>query len=292
MLEQLQRPVHPSRARTKHGLYRSETNIRLLLSLLLAVVSVFPLLYMLSLSFQPVGAILSFPPVFIPGHPTLVNYVQAWLDNNFNHYFLNSLLISLGTVAGTLLLASFAAYGFARYNFLGKDALFYYLLASMAVPAILLIMPQYVLMKELGLIDSRFGLTLLYVSANLPLTTFLLRGFFAGIPKELEEAMRLDGVSEFGLLPRLVIPLSMPAFMTAGMLTFNGAWDEFALALTMINTPSKRTLPIALALFQGAHTTAWGPLFAASMIATLPSIVVFGVTQRWFQEGMSVTVPQ
>lgn len=261
---------------------------RLVLAVLFGVVAIFPLLYMLSLSFQPVGDILSSGPVLIPRHPTIVNYVQAWSDNSFGHYFANSALVSLGTVLGTLVIASITAYGFARFDFVGKEPIFYLLLASLAVPSVVLILPQYTLMKSLGLINSRVGLTLLYISGNIPFAIFLLRGFMERIPAELEEAMRLDGVSTLGVLVRLIVPLSTSALATVAIFTFNAAWDEFVLALTMINSPGKRTVPIALALFQQSHTTAWGPLFAASVIATVPSIAIFVIAQRWFRDGVSV----
>lgn len=267
---------------------RSKYGLRLVLAALLAAVSIFPLLYMLSLSFQPVGNILSVPPVLVPTHPTLSNYVQAWTENNFSGFFLNSGMVALGTVAGVLVLASVTAFGFARFRFGGREALFYVMLASLAIPAVVLILPQYTLMRSLGLINSRVGLTLLYISANLPFAIFLLRGFMEQIPTELEDAMRIDGVSTLGILVRLILPLSTAALAATAIFTFNGAWDEFVLALTMINTPSRRTVPIALALFQQSHTTAWGPLFAASAIATAPSIIIFVVAQRWFREGLSV----
>ena len=267
---------------------RSRYGVRLVLAALLAIVSIFPLLYMLSLSFQPVGNILSVPPVLVPTHPTVANYVQAWTENDFAGFFLNSTMVALGTVVGVLVLASLTAFGFSRFHFGGKEPLFYVMLASLAIPAVVLILPQYELMRTFGLINSRVGLTLLYISANLPFAIFLLRGFMEKIPFELEDAMRVDGVSSLGILLRLILPLSRAALAAVAIFTFNGAWDEFVLALTMINTPSKRTVPIALALFQQSHTTAWGTLFAASAIATVPSIIIFVLAQRWFREGLSV----
>ncbi len=264
---------------------------RLLLAILFAGISMFPLLYMVSLSFQPIGQILTFPPILLPVHPTWQNYVQAWTENSFAQYFFNSLYVSFGTVLLSVLVSVLTAFGFARYKFSGRNVLFYFLLSSLAVPSILLIMPQYMLMKDLGLLNSRVGLVLLYTAGNIPFNVFLLRNFFQAIPKDLEDSMRLDGTSEAGLLVHLIAPLSIPALVSVSMFTFNGAWDEFIIALTMINSPARRTLPIALAMFQNEHTTAWGALFAATTIATVPQILVFAITQRWFQEGMSVSVP-
>ena len=130
---------------------------------------------------------------------------------------------------------------------------------------------------------------LLYVSSNLPFMIFFLRGFFAAIPREYEEAFRLDGAGTLRVIARLFAPLSLPAIALVSMFTFSVAWDEFPLALTMLNTPSKFTLPIGLADFIGEHTTAWGPFFAASVIATVPVVVVFVVTQRWSRSGVSLS---
>lgn len=196
--------------------------------------------------------------------------------------------MSIATVVLTVVLASLAAFAFARFRFPLREPVFYAFLASLAVPAVLLIIPQYLLMTRLHLVNSLNGLVLIYVSQNLPFAIFLLRGFFEAIPRELEESFRVEGAGNLKVLTRLITPLSVPALATVAMFTFNAAWDEFIVALTLINTPAHRTLPIGLALFIGAHTTAWGALFAGSMIATVPSVAVYLVAQRWFRHGISL----
>lgn len=267
---------------------RSWRKTRLVLAILFAAVSAFPLLFMASLSFQPPSDVFSGTPVLVPTHPTTANYVQAWTQNSFGHFFANSLYVSLGTVVLTVVLASLAAFAFARFRFPFREVVFYAFLASLAVPAVLLIIPQYLLMTRLHLINSLNGLVLIYAAQNLPFAIFLLRGFFEAIPRELEESFRVEGAGHLKVLTRLITPLSIPALATVAMFTFNAAWDEFIIALTLINSPSHRTLPIGLALFIGAHTTAWGPLFAGSMIATLPSVAVYLMAQRWFRHGISL----
>ena len=155
-----------------------------------------------------------------------------------------------------------------------RELIFYSFLASLAIPNVLLLIPQYLLLDRLHLLDSLVGLVFLYVSANLPFMIFFLRGFFAGIPREYEEAFRLDGASTLEVIVRLIAPLSLPALAVVSMFTFSFAWDEFPLALTMLTTPSHFTLPIGLADFIGEHTTAWGPFFAASVIATVPVVII------------------
>ena len=267
---------------------RSWTRTRFVGACVFAGVAVFPLLYMLSLAFQPTSDILESHPTLVPSHPTTLNFVQAWSENSFGRFFLNSSLVALATVVLTVSLASLAAFAFARYRFPFKELIFYFFLASLAVPSVDLIIPQYILMSRLHLTDSLPGLVLIYTSENLPFSIFLLRGFFEAVPKELEESFRLDGAGSLRVLTRLIAPLSRPALAVVAVFTFNFAWEEFVVALTLINTPAHRTLPIGLAFFIGEHTTQWGPLFAGSVIATVPSILVYVISQRWFARGVSL----
>jgi ABC-type glycerol-3-phosphate transport system permease component len=260
---------------------------RLVIAVLLALFSLGPLLYMVSLSFQPNGGLLG-ATVLIPTHPTVQNYVQAWTENSFSRYFMNSLIVSIATVILTVIFASLAAFAFARYKFPMKELIFYVFLASLAVPNLLLLIPQFLLMDRLHLLDSLFGLILLYVASNLPFTIFLLRGFFEAIPKEYEESFRMDGAGTLRVLVSLIVPLALPALAVVSMFIFSAAWDEFPVALTMINSGSHYTLPVGLADFIGVHTVAWGPFFAASVIATVPVIVVFLISLRWFRSGVSL----
>jgi len=226
--------------------------------------------------------------VLIPTHPTVQNYVQAWTENSFSRYFVNSLIVAIATVVITVIFASLAAFAFARYQFPLKQTIFYFFLASLAVPNLLLLIPQFLLMDRLHLLDSLTGLVLLYVASNLPFTIFLLRGFFEAIPKEYEESFRLDGARTLRVLTRLIVPLALPAIAVVSMFIFSASWDEFPVALTMIQTSSHYTLPVGLADFIGVHTVAWGPFFAASVIATVPVIVVFLISLRWFRSGVSL----
>jgi multiple sugar transport system permease protein len=267
---------------------RTWTKTRFALACLFGAVSVFPLLYMISLSFQPTSDIGSATTTLIPSHPTTLNYVDAWTENNFSHYFLNSLVVSAATVVITVALASLAAFAFARYSFRFKEVIFYLLLVSLSVPSVDLIIPQYVEMSRLHLTNSLPGLVLIYVSENLAFSIFLLRGFFEAIPKELEESFRLEGAGTLRVLTRLIAPLSVPALAVVAVLTFNFAWEEPVIAYTLINHTGRFTLPIALINFQSQHTTQWGPLFAGSMVATIPTVLVYLFAQRWFRNGVSV----
>jgi multiple sugar transport system permease protein len=287
-----ERTAAPAKKRraSQPGLFgiRSWKRSRIVVASIFGAVSIFPLLYMVSLSFQPTSDILTSTPVLVPSHPTFLNYIQAWSENDFGQFFTNSMIVALGTVAITVVVASLAAFAFARYTFPFKEVIFYIFLAALAVPSVELIIPQYLLVLRLHLTDSLIGLILIYASENLPFSIFLLRGFFEAVPKDLEESFRLDGAGSLRVLTHLIAPLSAPALAVVAMFTFNFAWEEFVVALTLINSPGHRTLPIGLNFFISEHTTQWGPLFAGSVIATIPSLIVYLISQRWFQRGVSL----
>jgi len=263
------------------------TALRVFLLGLGAVVMITPFVYMVSTSLKPDRLTIEIPPRFLPSQPTTANYVGAWTSNDFGRYFVNSVIVAIATTAVVILLSSMMAYAFARFEFPGRNVLFGFLLLGLMVPTIMLLIPQFVLAKRLSLLDSLTGLVVFYAGTNLALNTFLLRSFFRDIPKELEEAMLVDGAGAWTRYRRLVMPLSRPALATVGIFTFLASWDEFTWALTSISDPSKRTLPIAIALFQGQHATSWGLVFAASVIAVVPVIAIYVGFQRQFVSGLT-----
>jgi len=252
-----------------------------------AVVMLTPFVYMVSTSFKSQAYVLTIPPQFIPNPATLANYVQVLTTQNFAAYFMNSVVVATTSTVISVLISSMMAYAFARFRFPGRELLFRLVLVGLMVPAMMLIIPQFILAKQLGLIDSLQGLVVFYVAASISLNTFLLRGFFASIPGELDDAMQIDGANAWTRYWRLVMPLSTPALATTTIFTFLATWDEFAWALTIINDPGKRTLPLAIGLFQGQNATQWGLVFAASVVAVLPVIVVFLIFQKYFVQGLT-----
>ena len=266
---------------------RAILGTRLVLLSLGVLVMVVPFAYMISTSFKNNTLVLEIPPQFIPHHPTTANYSQAWTSNRFGRYFLNSLAVAAATTVLSVWLSSMMAYAFARFRFPGKRLLFGLLLIGLMVPTMMLIIPQFLLAKNLGMLDSLIGLVFFYTGGTVALNTFLLRSFFQDIPKELEEAMVVDGAGPWTRYRKLILPLSRPALATVAIFSFLASWDEFVWALTVINDPNKRTLPIAIALFQGEHSTSWGLVFAASTIAVIPVIAIFAIFQRQFVSGLT-----
>lgn len=252
-----------------------------------AVVMVLPFVYMVSTSFKSQAYVLTIPPQFIPHPATVSNYTTVWSANDFAKYFMNSLVVAVATTVISLLLSSMMAYGFARFAFPGREWLYRLLLLGLMIPAMMLIIPQFILAKYLGLLDSLAGLVVFYVAGSLSLNTFLLRGFFEDVPAELEQAMLVDGAGAWTRYWRLILPLARPVLATATIFTFLASWDEFAWSLTIINTPAKQTLPLAISLLQGENSTLWGLVFAASAIAVVPVIVVFLLFQRYFVQGLT-----
>jgi ABC-type glycerol-3-phosphate transport system permease component len=266
---------------------RAELGLRYLVLTLGALVMVLPFAYMLATSFKQHAYVFELPPDFIPDQPTVNNYKRAWTSNQFERYFLNSLIVATATTAISVVVSAMMAYAFARFRFAGQRLLFGLLLIGLMVPTIMIIIPQFILAKALGVIDSLVGLVVFYVATTVSLNTFLLRGFFEEIPDELEEAMIVDGANAWRRFWMLFLPLAKPALATVAIFSFLASWDEFVWALTIINDPNKQTLPIAIALFQGQYQTSWGLVFAASTIAVVPVVVVFLLFQRYFVSGLT-----
>jgi ABC-type glycerol-3-phosphate transport system permease component len=248
-----------------------------------------PFVLMLSTSLKPQAYTFEYPPRIIPQQVTLSNYVNALGKDRFGLYFLNSLIVAGITTGLTVFLSSLLAYAFARLRFPAKEPLFYTLLLGMMIPPVMLIIPQFLIAKELHLLNNLWGLIVVYVAMNLSMQTFLLRGFFEDIPRDLEEAVLIDGGSRWTIFWRIVLPLSRPGLAVVAIFTFLYSWDEFPWAHVAIKETTKRTLPIAIALFQNQHLTQWGQVFAASTVALIPVIVIFAVFQRQFIRGVATS---
>ncbi len=253
------------------------------------VIVLIPFWYMLITSFKPQAYIFEMPPRLWPKEITLKNYTEALGKDLFGLYFLNSLIVAVSSTAATVVVSSMLAYAFARLKFPGREFLFYVFLLGMMIPPVMLIIPQFIIAKQLDLLDKFLGLVVVYVTMNLSMQTFLLRGFFEGIPRDLEEAALIDGASQWKIFWRVVMPLSRSGIAVVTIFTFLYSWGEFPWAHVAIKETTRRTLPIAIALFQSQHLTEWGQVFAASIVALIPVVFVFSVFQRYFIRGIATT---
>lgn len=251
------------------------------------VIAMAPIAYMVSTAFKPNAYIPEFPLQFIPENPTLKNFDTAFHSRNFGTALFNSLRVAIATSALVTSLTAMMAYSFARFDFPGKNVIFYTILMMMMVPGMMLIIPQFLLAKRLDLLNSLNGLILVYSAGSMAFNMFLLRGFFEGLPRELEESALIDGANHFTIFTRIMVPLAKPALSTVAVFSFLGAWDEYIWALTVLTDVEKRTLPIAIANFRGAHASDWGLIFAAALTAVIPTVVIFIVFQRYFVQGIT-----
>jgi len=250
------------------------------------VITLIPFIYMISVSFKSQIYTFEYPPRLIPRDPTLENYIKALEKDLFGRNFLNSLFVATATTISTIFISSLMAYAFSRMRFPGKEVFFYILLLGMMIPPVMLIIPQFIIAKNLHLLDNLWGLIVVYVSITLSMQTFLLRSFFETIPRELEEAVLVDGGTRWVIFRKIILPLSKPGLAVVAIFTFLYAWDEFPWAHVAIKEASRRTLPVAIALFQSQYLTQWGLLFAATTVASIPVIIVFVIFQRYFIQGL------
>ncbi|MDA8238049.1 MAG: carbohydrate ABC transporter permease [Chloroflexi bacterium] len=252
------------------------------------LVMLIPFALMVSTAFKPHAYVLEIPPRLIPEAPTLDNFVEAWTSQDFGRYFLNSVIVAVASTTIAVTLGSMLAFAFARYSFPGRRLLFGALLFTMMVPGMVLLIPQFVLARNLGLLNSLAGLIVVYATMNLGLNTFLLRGFFGSMPQEVFEAAAVDGAGVWSSFWLIGVPLARAGIATITLFSFLAAWDEFTWAIISLSDKNLYTLPIAIRSFQRAQATEWGLVFAASLIALAPVLVLFVALQKQFVSGAFV----
>lgn len=250
-----------------------------------------PFLWMIATSLKLPGEVFSYQKPWwydwVPTSFVWQNYAKAWQVVPFARFYLNSIFVVLLTTLGQVTTSAFAAYAFARLRFPGRDNIFFTYLATMMIPGAVTMIPVFILLEQLGWIDS-------YKAVILPgiftaYGTFMLRQFFLTLPKDLEDAAKIDGCSYFGIFWRILLPLSKPALATLTTFTFMGSWMNFMWPLVVLNSHEKFTLPIGLAYFQSLHHTDWTLLMAGSLMMILPILLLFIFNQRYFVEGIKLS---
>ncbi len=255
--------------------------------LLLIVVCLFPFLWMGLSSIKTLRELYTVPPIWFPETPSLDNYRTVLVNSNIPRYFLNSVIISLGSTAIAIGLAIFASYGFARFNFRGKSGYQAFVLVGQLLPTAAIIVPLFITLRYLGLVNTYLGLILVYTILTLPLSVWMLTSYFRAIPIELEEAAIIDGASRLGILFRITLPLSLPGVVAIVVYAFVTTWNEFIFALCFATDSRVKTLPIGIAEFSTEFNTDWGAVMAASVVMTLPIAFLFLAMQRLFIGGMT-----
>ena len=256
-------------------------------ALLVVAVCLFPFIWMGLSSIKVIGELYTVPPRWWPDAPTLANYWKVIFESNIPRYFVNSVVISFGATGLALMLAIFASYGFARFDFRGKPLLQAFVLIGQLLPTAAIIVPLFITLRVLGLVNTYWGLILVYMIITLPLSVWMLTSYFKAIPVELEEAAIIDGASRLGVLFRITLPLSIPGIVAVVVYAFVTTWNEFIFALCFATDSSVKTLPIGIAEFSTEFNTDWGAVMAASVVMTIPIALLFFSMQRLFVSGIT-----
>lgn len=252
-----------------------------------AIFAGFPVFWMLLNSFKPNSEIFQFPPRIISNNFTLSAYHTIFNNPEKVRFFTNSYIVSISVTLLTLLVAIQAAYAFSRFNFRGKSTFNVIILSLQAVPPITLMIPYFGLMVTLKLYNTYQGLILTYMVFTLPYAIIMMTGYFNTLPKELDEAVKIDGGGSLAALWRVLVPVSIPGIVSVGIYTFMISWNEYLFALTLTRTQDMRTVPIGIQLLMGQHSYAWNEMMAMSILGSVPIMLLFLFFQRYFMGGMT-----
>ena len=252
---------------------------------LLALVGAFPLFWMLSTSLKPSGEIFATPPRMIPTRPTLDNFARLFTETSFLTYFRNSATVSLTAVLLTLAVSSLGAYGLTRFSFRGRDQVAGLILTTYMFAPVMIIIPFYILVKQLGIVNTHLALVLSYTTFCLPFCLWLLRAFFQSIPLELEEAALVDGAGRGRAVWYVVLPLALPGLIATAIFTFILAYNDFLFSMVLITSEELKTLPVGVNDLFNATIVDWGMIMAAGVMITAPAVMFFAAVQRYLVQG-------
>jgi ABC-type glycerol-3-phosphate transport system permease component len=267
---------------------RGPTTLTYVLTALLVLVIVGPFLWMLLGSFKPNFELMqSQGQTLWIENPTLENYQRLFSEYDFARYFLNSTIVATITAIVATSLSAFAGYSLARFHYPGRTLVSFLILLTQMIPAIATIIPLFLWFQRLGLLNTYWALIISYNAFAIPFCTWLLRGFFIGIPAELEEASQLDGTGQLGTFLRIVLPLSAPGLLATAIFSFILAWQEFLIAVTFTSSADLRTLTVGIAAMRGRDIVDWGLLNAGVVITTIPLAILFAFVQKYLVQGLT-----
>ena len=261
--------------------------LRILFLALWLVITIFPLYWITVTSFKSPGAIFSYPLTYWPEEFSLDNYIGLFSEAQFGTYLGNSLLISTVAAFVATLISLLSAYVLARFEFKSKGALLMAFLVTQMIPAFIALGPLYLMMTQLGLVDNKFGLMLVYIAVCIPFCTIMLRGFFANVPDALEEAAMIDGCSRLGALFRVIVPVMKPGIVAAFIFNFVNCWNELFLSVTLMNRDQNKTIPTALNGFISSFNIDWGSMSAAAVLTIIPTMILFAFASRYIVQGLT-----
>ena len=265
--------------------------ITVILVIIVCIFALFPFVWMISTSFKPAQEVYSSTPSFIPKNPTANGYEEMLTTKSttfdFMQWTVNSVIVSLLTTLFFMVIATLGGYGISRFRFRGRNALSYIILTTQVLPGSLLIIPLYIIMGNMQLLDTRMGLVMAYATFSVPFCTWMMKGFFDSIPVSLEEAAKVDGAGRFRCFATVVMPLTIPGLVATGLFSFITGWNEYLFALALTQTTNMRTVPIGINMLMGQHTYDWSQMMAMSFLGSLPVLILFIFFQKYFIAGMS-----
>lgn len=269
---------------------RKNSVVKILTYIILAfmiLIAVFPAVWMLSTSIKDVTELYDMPPELIPDRPTFGNYLNVLGQSKMYTAFFNSVIITACVVGMTLLLSILAGYGLSRYRFKGSGLVQTLLLFGQMVPGVVIIIPLYFAFSKMHLLDMHVSLVVADLALTIPMGVIMLTSFFKGVPRELEEAAKIDGCTGVGALFRVILPIAKPGIISVTIYTFINAWEEFLFALNLSMSEKTRTLPIAINTFAGEFSVDWGATMAAATVVALPVLALFLLCNKYFVQGLS-----
>ena len=258
-----------------------------LAGLAITIFAIFPIVWALLTSLKKEEAIITTVMQYIPKEITFQNYVDIWTRSNFPILLTNSAITTAMTVVICAVLGTLASYAIARFQFRGRRELMLFYLVIRMFPAVMIIIPLFILMRNVGLLDSRLGLALAYTTFLLPVFIWMMKGFFDAVPLELEDAARIDGCSRIGAMLRVILPLVVGGLVATAVFVAIGAWNEFLFALMMTTSTGSRTWPVGLQLMVGEFQLPWGTLAAGGIVSIVPVVVLFAMVQRALVRGLT-----
>lgn len=260
-----------------------------ILILVLTLILILPFLWMISTSFKEADEIFQEIPKWMPRKFSFQNYSEIWNRGYFKTYFVNSLLVSFSTMGISLIVAMFAGYGISRFRFRGRTFFSVTLIIVQMFPSMLLLIPMYIIMSKMGLLDTHLSMVIAYTTFAMPFCTWMIKGYFDTIPVSLEEAARIDGCGRLRILFQIIMPLAAPGIVTVAMFAFILSWQEYMYALTFARTEGMRTITVGIALMQGQHGSVnWGQIMAGSVLACLPGLILFTYMEKYLVQGFTM----
>ena len=264
-----------------------------LLVIALGIIMIYPLLWMISSSFKESGKIFSTAGELIPREPTIQNYINGWQGfshTTFTTFYANTIYVVIISTIGSIVSSVIVAFGLSRLHFRGRNLLFILVLLTMMIPSQILMIPQYLWYNQLGWVNTVLPLTVEFFFATQGFFVYLLMNFMGGIPKDLDEAAKIDGCSYYGIFARIVLPLSTPAIATVGIFSFINRWNDYMQPLLYLKRTNRYTVSLALKLFSDSTGTSdYGAMFAMATVSLIPIFIIFAFMQRYLTEGVATT---